>query len=271
MKSDLWAFTRFGPENAKTCPVNARVSISPTLLNLPGRAGSSSSDSTLAVWAAAERLAWRHSTCPGRTCSSNLAVWAVARQQQGRCCSSLQSKFKLNLLQKFNVKFTGKLIPIISSFNLLSQTLKLKFKKCWRYKYETQQQHVNWQPGARQQHVPVIWSQTELDWLQAWLGVLVQVWLYFIGAAVRRQSSVPCAVHRLGPADSEAGTPQQSTQVFSCYAVTRMFCYVVSIHFRKQMNLSLEVYQSRSLVLIATSDRSLISDNGNVKLLNIHC
>ena len=57
MKSDLWAFTRFGPENAKTCPVNARVSISPTLLNLPGRAGSSSGDSTLAVWAAAQLLA----------------------------------------------------------------------------------------------------------------------------------------------------------------------------------------------------------------------
>ena len=53
MQSDLWAFTRFGPVNARTCPVHARVSIT-----LPGLGGSSSSDSTLAIWAAEQRLAW---------------------------------------------------------------------------------------------------------------------------------------------------------------------------------------------------------------------
>ena len=52
MQSDLWAFTRFGPVNARTCPVHARVSIT-----LPGPGGSSSSDSTLAIWAAEQRLA----------------------------------------------------------------------------------------------------------------------------------------------------------------------------------------------------------------------
>ena len=57
MQSDLWAFTRFGPVNARTCPVHARVSIAPSLLNLPGLGGSSSSDSTLAIWAAEQRLA----------------------------------------------------------------------------------------------------------------------------------------------------------------------------------------------------------------------
>ena len=42
--------------------------------------------------------------------------------------SSLQSKFRvnLNLLRKFKFKLTGKLIPIDSSFNVLSQISKLK-------------------------------------------------------------------------------------------------------------------------------------------------
>ena len=45
-------------------------------------------------------------------------------------------KFNLNLLWKFKFKFTGKLITIFSSFNVLSQILKLKVKKCRGYKYE---------------------------------------------------------------------------------------------------------------------------------------
>ena len=53
---DLLAFTRTSAVNAKTCPVNARVSIALTSLNLPQPVDSSCGDSTLAVWASAERL-----------------------------------------------------------------------------------------------------------------------------------------------------------------------------------------------------------------------
>ena len=72
----------------------------------------------------------RHSSFPGSTYCSNLAVWAAAPLQPGRSCSSLQSKFK--------------------------------FKKCRGYKYETLPQHVNWQPGARPRQVPVIWPVIDL-------------------------------------------------------------------------------------------------------------
>ena len=59
--------------------------------------------------------------------------------------SSLQCKFKfnLNLLRKF--KFTGKLIPIISSFNVLSQSSKMKFKTFRGFKFKTLPRHVPWQ------------------------------------------------------------------------------------------------------------------------------
>ena len=42
---------------------------------------------------------------------------------------SLQSKLNLNLLRKFKFKFTGKLNPNMSSFNMLSQISKSEFKK----------------------------------------------------------------------------------------------------------------------------------------------
>ena len=54
---DLLAFTRIGSVNTRICPVNARVSIALTSLNLLRPADSSCGDSTLAVWAAAQRLA----------------------------------------------------------------------------------------------------------------------------------------------------------------------------------------------------------------------
>ena len=41
-------------------------------------------------------------------------------------------------------------------------------------------------------------------------------------------------------------------------------CYEVSIRFRTKINFSLEVRQNRGLVLTTTSDRSSISDNGNI-------
>ena len=148
-------------------PVNARVSFA---LNLPGRADSSSCNSTLAVWAAAQRLAWVSLAHCDDNCVtllarvvltlSNLAVWAAVPLPLGRGCSSLQSKFNLNLLRKFKFKFTGKLITFILSFNVLSQILKLKFKKCRSYKYATLPLLVHWQPGALPLHVQVIWSWT---------------------------------------------------------------------------------------------------------------
>ena len=145
-----------------------------------------------------------------------------------RCCrrpqlsSSLPgqtwSKFNFNLLRKFKFKFTGKLIPIISSFNVLSQTSKVKLKKTWGFKFKTLPQHagrrraatarracrpgvtaflaevtihlkhcrctccdVHWQSVAR----PLQRRQrrgsarvSHIDWLQAWLGAVVQALLF---------------------------------------------------------------------------------------------
>ena len=42
-------------------------------------------------------------------------------------------------------------------------------------------------------------------------------------------------------------------------------CYEVSIRFRTKINFFLEVRENRGLVLMTTSDRSSISDNGSVK------
>ena len=63
----------------------------------------------------------------------------------------------VNLLWKFRVKFkfAGKLIPIISSFNVLSYISKLKFKNSRGFKFKA---ICALEAGvqARQQHVPVI-------------------------------------------------------------------------------------------------------------------
>ena len=93
-----------------------------------------------------------------------LSFGSLAALPPGSCCSRMQSN-NLNLLWKFKFKFTSKLISIISTFNVLPQIWKLKFKKCWSYKFETLQWHAHWQPGQLQQHVLVRWSWTgKPDW-----------------------------------------------------------------------------------------------------------
>ena len=65
----------------------------------------------------------------------------------------------VHLLRKFKFKFTGKLIPIISSFNVLSHISKSKFKNSWGFKFKT---ICALEAGVqtRPQHVPVIWPRT---------------------------------------------------------------------------------------------------------------
>ena len=65
--------------------------------------------------------------------------------------SSLQSKLNLNWLQKFKFKFLASImIPIISSFKVLSQIKKLKFKISRGYKFGIPglSLHVHWQARA---------------------------------------------------------------------------------------------------------------------------
>ena len=63
-----------------------------------------------------------------------MAVWAAAPQPLGSSCrrackpEAVQLD-SVHLLRKFKFKFTSKLIPIISIFNVLSNISKLKFKK----------------------------------------------------------------------------------------------------------------------------------------------
>ena len=69
---------------------------------------------------------------------------------------SLQSKLNLNLLRKFKFKFTGKLNPNMSRFNMSQCCLKFRSRssKSWDFEFKTLPQHVHC--GT----VPVIWSRT---------------------------------------------------------------------------------------------------------------
>ena len=70
------------------------------------------------------------------------------------------TKFNLNLLQKFTFKFTGKLIPIISSLGTCYHNFEVEVWKMQRLQIWNLPLHVHWQPDALPRHVPVIWSRT---------------------------------------------------------------------------------------------------------------
>ena len=131
-------FTRSGPLNARTCPVNARVSIALTSVNLNLSGGNfKDSDNWWQSGRGPKRIAWLEAVWPFPSLNlpgpylpldtGSLSRGAAAAGSQ--LPSSLQTKLNLNLLRKFKFKFTGKLIPIMSSFNVLSQISKLELKK----------------------------------------------------------------------------------------------------------------------------------------------
>ena len=87
-------------------------------------------------WAAASSIQpgpLLHSACSGLASASTLAFWPTALLQRQRLqfeYSRAPRKFNLNaVLRKFKFKFAAKLIPGISSLNVLPQlSKKLKFK-----------------------------------------------------------------------------------------------------------------------------------------------
>ena len=80
--------TRTDPVNARACDVNARISMALTSVNLSGWQFKSSNNSTQAVWAAAQRLAWGSlALCVTQLARAVLAVWAAALWLQGSNCS----------------------------------------------------------------------------------------------------------------------------------------------------------------------------------------
>ena len=89
---------------------------------------------------------------PGQYLPLNIGSLSSCAAATGQnLLSSLQSKFNLNWLQKFKFKFLASImIPIISSFKVLSQIKKLKFKISRGYKFGIPglSLHVHWQARA---------------------------------------------------------------------------------------------------------------------------
>ena len=255
-----------GPVNARTCPVNARVSIGLNLLKLPCRqflqrpktgslgcstvAGLSQPVLTTQYWQSELLCSRGH--------------WAAAAVE-----SANWSKFNLNLLWIFN--FIGMLIPITLSFNVLSQILKLKFvKKAGVVNLK------QWNPAA----APAVLAlaarschgtcQSHNLSLAASLSLSCGPGIAVLFFALQQDSNARCWP-LTGAHHSWAW--QRTLQQFEMLDV-RMeglfllccchdVCCEVGICFCTHKKDSLKVYQNRSLVLTTTSDRSWISDHGN--------
>ena len=122
---------------SKFVVVNCYFRVSIALIHSTCQAGSSKGTGSLGCRALSAAAGLTVSQLPSAwpVASLNLAVLTTKywQSEQRSCCRcpllplSLQRKFNLNLLRKFKFKFTGMLIPITSSFNVLSQSLKLKF------------------------------------------------------------------------------------------------------------------------------------------------
>ena len=175
--------------------------------------------------------------------------------------SSLQSRFNLvnlNLLRKFKFKFTCKLIPIISSFNVLSQISKLKLEKSRDFELKTLPRHVHRQQTRGGPGRGTVTSQSNdlglaasLTW-SCYPGVTVFLVKVIVlkpcdwqPRAWRRRPCRARASHMLGLAASltwscrsgvtvlalqQHGAPLRATdcrrphpKVFSCYADAMMF------------------------------------------------
>ena len=99
----------------------------------------------------------RHSTTqywqsesPPRGCRAAAAIG----EPQAQAAKQVKVNLNSGLLRKFKFKFTCKLIPINSSFNVLSHISKLKFKESRGLKVETLPLHMctgseHWQAQGR--------------------------------------------------------------------------------------------------------------------------
>ena len=154
-------FTITGPLNARISPVNVRVSIALKSVNLPGRKFKSEATqaATAPLWrqCGLQRRGWLVAAwpfaslnLPGQylpldTGSLSRGAAAAGQQLPPSNLQTVQSKFNLNLLRKFKFKFTGKLIPIMSSFSVMIGIPKKLSQQSRGFKFKTLPLHVHWQ------------------------------------------------------------------------------------------------------------------------------
>ena len=179
-------------------------------------------------------------------------LWAAAQQQQ--LLLSLQSKFNLSLLWKFKFKFTGTLILVISSFNMLSEIWIWSLKK---------EEIINLKPrcsvAARASHMILDRSWTGCKLGLETVGVSSRCCCILSGSAVRlpclmlttgRSPLLTAQAGAAGPCEGHHNNLKCSMsgwKVFSLLFNCNNICYEVSTCFR---NFFFEVHQNRGLVQV---------------------